>query len=65
MTASDYYFHEFSGALLGLQLTPPYLRRQIWERIIGLISLSENPVVEVTVLKKTTVTILSKKFQGQ
>lgn len=43
MTVSDYNFHEFSGALPGLQLIPPYLRRHIWERIINLfLSLAEN-----------------------
>lgn len=45
----------------------PYLRRQIWERIIRLVSFFgwEYPVIEVTVLKESVFTILSKKFQGQ
>lgn len=66
-TYCDYNFSQFSGVLLGLQLIPPSLRRQIWERINSLISFLgwEYPVIEVSVLKKSIFTILSNKFQRQ
>lgn len=63
----DYNFSRFSGVLLGLQLVPPSLRRQIWERINSLSSLPgwEYPATEVAVLKESIFNIMPNKFHRE